>query len=69
MRNLLSNAYLLICLLRYINHADHPNLDKFVARKPGGFVNLYASRDIEAGEELSFNYGRDYWIAKGFKPE
>jgi len=56
-------------IARYINHAYRPNLHKIVARKPGGFVNLFANRDIEVGEELSFDYGKDYWLAKGFEPE
>jgi len=33
-------------------------------RWPTRALRFYAERDIEAGEELSFNYGDDYWIGR-----
>jgi SET domain-containing protein len=39
--------------LRYINHSSRANTE-FVG------VDLYALRDIEAGEELTFHYGEDW---------
>ena len=52
-----------------MNHATgSPNVSKFVARRPGGFVSFFAARDIAAGEELKFLYSTEYWQAKGAKP-
>ena len=45
-----------------------PNVKKFVARQPGGFVSFYAARDIAAGEELRYYYSAQYWKAKGMTP-
>jgi uncharacterized protein len=42
---------------RYINHSCKPNA-KPVGRN-GGIV-IVASRRIEPGEEITYNYGRDY---------
>jgi SET domain-containing protein len=36
-----------------MNHSSRPNTE-FVG------VNLYALRDIQAGEELTFHYGEDW---------
>lgn len=44
-------------LARYINHSCRPNA-KPVGRK-GGIV-IVALRRIEPGEEITYNYGRDY---------
>jgi len=40
-------------VLRYLNHSRTPN-----TRFDG--ADLYAERDIEAGEELYFDYGEDW---------
>ena len=39
---------------RYINHSCHPNCETEIVR---GHIWITALRDIEAGEELSYNYG------------
>ena len=30
---------------------------------------FYALRDIKAGDELSFDYGEQYWLERGLTPE
>ena len=48
--------------LRFMNHSDFPNLNPccLVDR---GLLHLFfvTNREIKAGEELTFNYGPDYW--------
>ncbi len=39
---------------RLINHSCEPNCEAFISR---GQIWIYAKRDIQANEELSFNYG------------
>ncbi len=39
---------------RYINHSCHPNCEAYVER---GRIFIYAKRDIQAGDELTYNYG------------
>ncbi|KKW19866.1 MAG: hypothetical protein UY63_C0005G0049 [Parcubacteria group bacterium GW2011_GWA2_51_10] len=45
-------------LARYINHSCEPNCECVLE---GGRILIYASRDIEKGEELSFDYGEEYF--------
>lgn len=45
-------------LARYINHSCKPNTDAFVT---GRRVWLWSKRDIKAGEELTCNYGKEYF--------
>lgn len=43
---------------RYINHSCSPNCE------PGGCgkqVKIYALRNIKPGEELTYDYGTEYW--------
>ena len=47
-------------LSRYINHSCKPNC---VAYTRGRRVLIYARREIQPGEELSYNYGREYFNA------
>jgi len=42
---------------RYINHSCKPNCE---AEIDGKRVFIYAKRAIEAGEELSYDYGKEY---------
>ena len=52
---------------RAINHAQHANLEPridFEARR----VSFYALRDIALGDELTFDYGEEYWLQRGFAP-
>lgn len=41
---------------RFINHSCAPNCE---AQEEDGHIWIYALRDIQAGEELTFNYGYD----------
>ncbi len=43
---------------RYINHSCRPNCEPRVSGKR---VLIYAKRRIAAGEELSYDYGREYF--------
>lgn len=42
---------------RYINHSCRPNCEVEIRR---GRVFVYAKRAIKAGEELSYDYGKEY---------
>ena len=43
---------------RYINHSCRPNCEVDVIR---GRVFVYAKRNIEIGEELAYDYGKEYF--------
>lgn len=43
---------------RYINHSCRPNCEPEIQR---GRVYIFAKRAIKAGEELAYNYGKDYF--------
>ncbi len=43
---------------RYINHSCRPNCEP---RTRGMRVLIYARRNIRAGEELSYDYGKEYF--------
>jgi SET domain-containing protein len=43
---------------RYINHSCRPNCEIDIKR---GRVFVYARRAIEPGEELCYDYGKEYW--------
>lgn len=45
-------------LARYINHSCRPNAEAIVS---GSRVWIWSKRAIEAGEELSYNYGKEYF--------
>ncbi len=47
-------------LSRYINHSCDPNC---VAYTRGRRIHIYALRDIAPGEELSYDYGSEYFDA------
>jgi hypothetical protein len=47
-------------LSRYINHSCRPNC---VAYTRGRKVKIYSLRKIAAGEELTYNYGKEYFDA------
>ena len=46
---------------RFFNHAEHGNLEVEVdaARQS---IDFFAARDIGVGEELTFDYGTQYWL-------
>eukprot|EP00965_Chrysotila_dentata_P256529 6212570-Pleurochrysis_carterae.AAC.4 len=52
-------------LARYMNHArKDPNVQQRKQRYgPNPAMHFYARRDIAAGEELTFDYGDEYWEA------
>lgn len=43
---------------RYINHSCKPNCEPDVHKRR---VYIYALRDIQPGEELAYDYGKDYF--------
>lgn len=43
---------------RYINHSCRPNCE---ADGPKGHVYILATRNIKAGEELFYDYGKEYF--------
>jgi SET domain-containing protein len=43
---------------RYINHSCDPNVEADVV---GDRIMIHAARDIEAGEELTIDYGDEYF--------
>jgi SET domain-containing protein len=45
-------------IARYINHSCRPNAEPVVRK---GRVVLVALRSIAPGEEITYNYGRDYF--------
>lgn len=45
-------------LARYINHSCRPNCESEI---DGRRVFVYAKRNIQEGEELAYNYGKEYF--------
>ena len=45
-------------MARYINHSCRPNCETDIVR---GRIYIYARRAIQAGEELSYDYGKEYF--------
>jgi uncharacterized protein len=45
-------------LARYINHSCRPNCE---AEIDGSRVMIYAKRNIAAGEEFTYHYGKEYF--------
>ncbi|TSC71411.1 MAG: histone-lysine N-methyltransferase [Parcubacteria group bacterium Gr01-1014_48] len=43
---------------RYINHACRPNCEVDIRR---GRIFVFACRKIKVGEELNYDYGKEYW--------
>ena len=43
---------------RYINHSCRPNAEPEVSK---GRVFIFAKRKIPAGEEICYDYGKEYW--------
>ena len=43
---------------RYINHSCRPNCEIEIKK---GHVVVMAKRNIKMGEELNYDYGKDYW--------
>ena len=49
---------------RYINHGRPASLRKVRQRFPDRRLRFFAARDLEVGEELTFDYGDDYWLGR-----
>ncbi len=48
--------------LRFANHSEEPCMRPYcLVDRSLVHVGFFASRQIEPGEELTFNYGKDYW--------
>lgn len=47
-------------LARYINHSCVPNCEVEIDEDEEE-INVYALRDIKSGEELTYDYGKEYW--------
>ena len=45
-------------IARYINHSCKPNAEPEIRR---GRVYIFAKRNIKAGEEITYNYGKEYF--------
>lgn len=46
-------------IARYINHSCRPNAKAYSTTR--GRVWIWSTRNIEAGEEITINYGREYF--------
>ena len=42
---------------RYLNHSCRPNCETDIVK---GKVYIYAKRNIKSGEELTYDYGKEY---------
>jgi len=52
-------------LTRFINHSYQPNLKPVYAYYEGYFHLIFLSlRDIQKGEQLCYNYGKEYWYVR-----
>uniref|UniRef100_A0A7S3R388 SET domain-containing protein n=1 Tax=Dunaliella tertiolecta TaxID=3047 RepID=A0A7S3R388_DUNTE len=47
----------------HMNHSRRPNVGRFYARSEKR-VSFYALRDISVGEEITIDYGRDFWMGR-----
>lgn len=48
--------------LRFANHAKEPSMRPFcLIDRSRVYIGFFAARDIKPGEELTFNYGKDFW--------
>ena len=45
-------------IARYFNHSCRPNCETDVVR---GKIYIYAKRNIKSGEELTYDYGKEYF--------
>ncbi|MDQ5957911.1 MAG: uncharacterized protein QG665_246 [Patescibacteria group bacterium] len=43
---------------RYINHSCRPNCEPVIHQKR---IFIMAKKNIKAGEELTYDYGKEYW--------
>ena len=57
-RNKMINGNIKENVARFINHSCRPNCE---ARGPSGRVFVYSIRRIKSGEELTYDYGDEYF--------
>jgi len=55
--------------LRFVNHSDIPNLEPISIVDEKGLLHIgfVTTRRIKAGEQLTFNYGGDYWKRRAYQ--
>ena len=46
-------------IARYINHSCRPNAEAIISRNER--IWIWAKRDIKIGEEITYDYGKDYF--------
>jgi uncharacterized protein len=52
-------------LTRFINHSSHPNLQPICLVEHGLLHQVFiANRVIKPGEQLTFDYGKDFWAKR-----
>jgi uncharacterized protein len=49
-------------MARYINHSCKPNAEAYILLRKRQ-VQIYAKRNIQEGEEISYDYGKSYFEA------
>lgn len=45
---------------RYINHSCRPNAEAEIDEEAEK-INIYAKRTIQPGEEITYDYGKEFW--------
>jgi hypothetical protein len=45
-------------MARYINHSCRPNAEALISK---GRVWIWSRRNIKAGEEIAYDYGKEYF--------
>ena len=57
-------------MLRFLNHSAKPNVENILLYFKGMYHSLFYTIDeLDAGQPLVFDYGKDYWKSRGIKPE
>ena len=46
---------------RWVNHSCEPNAEAELDEEDGGRIRIYAATDIAEGEEITIDYGEDYF--------
>lgn len=55
-------------ITRFVNHSDEPNCEMTSVFAHGAYhIVLYTKRPIKAGEQLTYDYGPDYWKKRAHK--
>jgi hypothetical protein len=49
------------------NHSASPNLEYY--QDEPDVITFVAAREIESGEELTIDYGREWWEGRGLEPD